>query len=327
MHKKLRGIGCLIFFSFLLSGCASPINHEPQVQTFIQQTSTKENISKTYLENVFSHVHIDHAVLKSMQKPKEFSTPWYKYRAIFVQPARAQSGAQFWTAHTQAFNTAYRRYGVPPQMIAAILGVETNYGKNLGTFKAIDALSTLAFAYPPRAHYFQYELAQYLVLTQQLHLDPLTLQSSYAGAVGFPQFMPSSYRFYAVSATGQNAADLWHNPDDAIMSIANYFHHFGWQKGQPVAVHAIVSGNRYHLLIHTKELHAVYTVRQLRRFGIRPAKYLAPNTRVNFLIFDTRQGPQYWLALHNFYVITRYNASTFYAMAAFQLSELIYAQH
>lgn len=325
MQKTLRIIS-LLLISFLLSSCASSINHQDNTQAFIQTVAAKDNFDPAQLDQLFSKVYINHAVLKSMKKPKEFHTPWYKYRAIFIQSSRAKQGADFWTAHQTTFTKAQQQYGVPPQIILAILGVETRYGALQGNYKAIDSLATLAFAYPPRETYFQNELEQYLLLTRDLALDPLTLNSSYAGAVGYPQFMPSSYRKYAVSSTN-TAADLWNNPNDAILSVANYFHHFNWLPNQPIAIPAIMTGNQYLSFPLNKALKTPFTVKRLANYGIKPAQYLAPNTPVNLIMLDGKQGPEYWITLHNFYVITRYNTSTFYAMAVYQLSQQILSMH
>lgn len=319
----------LVSSFFILSGCASlqfnqPFGERPDVQHFIQYVSVKDNFNPHQLTYIFNQVRPSRPAITSISKPHEFCMTWPAYSAIFLTPERAEQGAEFWRENAAELQFAQQRYGVSPQIIVAILGVETRYGSLDGKFRVIDALSSLAFNYHHRRQFFQYELEQYLLLTRDAGLDPLSLYGSYAGAVGEPQFMPDSYRRYAVCATGGNHADLWHNNKDVILSVANYFQAKGWQAGQPVAVRAVVFGNRY-LDLNTSSLKPIYTVGELAKDGVRPVTPLSPYLPVNFMVFDTENGPEYWLGLPNFYTITKYNPSAFYSMAVYQLSEMILA--
>lgn len=326
-HITIKFIG-LCFGFFLLSGCATfqfyqqPFGERPDVQVFIQQVSAKDNFNPQYLTYLFNQVTPSKPVLKSIKKPQEFNMTWPAYRAIFISPERAEEGAQFWEQNANTLAIAQKRYGVPPQIIVAIIGVETRYGRFEGKFRVIDALSSLAFNYQHRSHYFKYELEQYLLLTRENGLNPLDLYGSYAGAVGKSQFMPDNYRQYAICADGGHHADLWHNNNDVILSTANYFKQDGWQPGKLVAVQAYVVNNHY-LVLDTKETKPIYTVGQLEKYGIRPKVYLPPSQHVNFMIFETETGPQFWLGLPNFNTIMKYNPSTFYSMTVYQLSEAI----
>lgn len=276
----------------LLSGCATNYAQQPNTEQFIQQMVAKHNFDQAQLTQLFSQVKPNPKVIKAMTRPSE-SYPWYAYRPIFITPLRIQQGVEFWQQHTQALAYASHQYGVSPEIIVAILGVETTYGRGQGGYSALDALSTLAFSYPPRARYFTGELEQYLLLSRELPLDASTARSSYAGALGAPQFMPSSYRHYAVAYDGQGLGDLFHSSNDAIVSVANYFKANGWQPGGPVAK---FQGDTL------------------------------PDNQANILALQTRSGHEYWLTYHNFNVIKRYNSSPLYAMAVYQLSTLIKAR-
>jgi membrane-bound lytic murein transglycosylase B len=217
---------------------------------------------------------------------------------------------------------AEKVYGVAPQIIVAIIGVETRYGGNTGKYAVLDALSTLAFDYPPRAKFFRGELEQYLLLAREEHIDLLNTKGSYAGAMGYGQFIPSSYQRYAVDFDQDGKRDLWDSPMDIIGSVANYLHVNGWTPGAKVADRASVTGNRFKGVIE-KGLKPEMTVKQLKSEGITPVKPLPADTLAALISLDQKSGPEYWLGLNNFYVITRYNHSPLYAMAVYQLSEEI----
>jgi membrane-bound lytic murein transglycosylase B len=232
----------VMFSLFLLSGCATTTTYNntgfgnrSDVQAFIQKVSNKDDFNSKKLTTLFNQVTPRTTFVSQTQKPRETSVTWEEYRSIFLTAEKIQNGIQFWNAHAAMLDKAQTEYGVDPEIIVGIIGVETDYGKYLGKYRVIDSLSTLAFNYPRRADFFQNELENYLLLTRDLKADPLSLYGSYAGAVGLPQFMPSNYRTLAVSANGKSA-DLWHNSDDAILSVANYFHHKGWQENAPIAV-------------------------------------------------------------------------------------------
>ncbi len=322
-------VACVLFCIFL-SGCATTTNQpyaeRPDVQAFIQHVSVKDHFDQQQLTMLFYNVKPNPAVLNAMGKPSEHVSPWVVYRGIFITPDRVQEGAIFWEKHQQTLAYAQHKYGVPPQIIVAILGVETRFGRIQGNYNVLDTLSTLAFDYPRRSHFFKYELEQYLILLRDAQFDPYHLNGSYAGAFGEPQFMPDDYLKYAVSATGNKYPNLWTSADDSILSIANYFHAYGWQPGRIVAVRVNVVGQGFYKLDNFSSLKPIYTVGQLAQYGITPVVHLSPTERVNFMVFMSPQGPEFWLGLQNFHVITGYNPSAFYAMTVYQLSQAILEQ-
>lgn len=319
----------LSLFVTLCAGCATSYVQNPNTQTFVQRMADKHQFDPQQLDQWFAQTKPDNRIIKLMTTPHEAS-PWYAYSKIFLTPQRVAQGAQFWQQHAVTLAYAEKQYGVPAAIIVAILGVETNYGTKQGNFHAFDALSTLAFSYPPRAPYFQSELEQYLLLTRDMHFDPLTLKSSYAGALGQPQFMPSSYRKYAVSYANNSRSDLFNNADDTIVSVANYFQKHGWQAHEPIAEPARVKGRKYLSIAPAPQKLSKphLNVAQLAHEGARPAyKHYPPHLTATLFSVTTRRGNEYWLGFNNFYVITKYNTSVNYAMAVYQLSTLIYQRH
>ena len=258
------------------------------------------------------------------QAPRPSTGPtgaWLRYRAKFLTPDNIANGVRFWQQNEAALNRASARYGVPPEYIVAIIGVETRYGGYVGKTRIVDALATLAFAYPRRADYFSDELASFLVMTKEEGIDPFGPRGSYAGAMGLGQFMPSSFRDYAVDFDGDRHRNLWH-PADAIGSVANYFKSHGWQAGVPVVVRANVqspSGAR----AMKSGFATRYSLSDLAGRGITPASSLGGVSQVSLLEFDVGTGYAYWLGTQNFYTITRYNHSSYYAMAVYQLGRAI----
>ena len=229
---------------------------------------------------------------------------------------------EFWNKHQAALEKAEAEYGVAPQFIVAIIGVETFYGGNTGSWRVMDALSTLAFDYPPRAPFFRKELREFLMLTREEQVDPLSLKGSYAGAMGLPQFMPSSFRAYAVDFDGDGHINIWSNPTDAIGSVASYFKRHGWQAGGQVASRVQVSGARVDEGL-TQGLDPVKNVAELRELGWNSQDRLAEDVPVTAFRLEGAEGDEYWFGLPNFYTITRYNRSVMYAIAVNQLAELL----
>lgn len=310
--------------SFLLSGCVAAYQQRNDVQAFIQQMSVQHHFDQKQLTELFNQVKFNPHIISTMNAPHE-GLPWYRYRVLFVTPERAKAGAEYWRDHAATLAAAEKKYGVPAQIIVAILGVETNYGRFQGTYRVLDSLATLAFDYPPRAPYFKGELEQYLLLTREIRLDPLAVKGSYAGAIGQPQFMPSSYRHYGIDSTGKGYSDLIHNSDDVIFSVANYFKGYGWQPGQPVAVPAKVTGQEFAPLVTAK---TKKTVAEFKNYGVSPTLALVTTAGSACLMpLDDSDGPEYWLAFQNFDVIMRYNTSPRYAMAVYQLGEAIKAKY
>jgi membrane-bound lytic murein transglycosylase B len=294
----------------------------PQVQTFINEMVARHGFSKQELEKIFSEAQRSDSILAAMSKPAEKTKPWYEYRKIFLTQSRIEGGVAFWNQHAEALAQAEKNYGVDAQIIVAIIGVETRYGGNTGKYRVLDALTTLAFDYPPRSKFFRAELEQYLLLARADHIDVLTTTGSYAGAMGYGQFIPSSYQRYAVDFDQDGKRDLWNSPMDIVGSVANYLHEHGWDLGATVALRAKVTGTRYKSVME-KGLKPEMPVKKLGMDGITPSKPLPGDTLAALISLDQEGGPEYWLGLNNFYVITRYNHSPLYAMAVYQLSEEI----
>lgn len=294
----------------------------PEVQAFIDEMADKHGFDRNELGSIFEQVRMKQKIIDAITRPAE-SKPWYEYRPIFVTKARISEGVKFWNEHEADLKRAEEVYGVPPEIIVAILGVETRYGRHKGSWRVLDSLSTLAFAYPKRAKFFRSELEQYLLLAREESLDPLTIKGSYAGAMGKAQFISSSYRHYAVDFDGDGKRDLWNNTTDAIGSVANYFKRHKWQPGEPVGSYAMVGSNRIQRLLKAG-IKPHTPVKEFRKQGVTALTPLPPEALAALIAFDKKTGrPDYWLGLNNFYTITRYNHSPLYAMAVYQLSQAI----
>lgn len=318
--KSLILLVCFIHGSIHIALADSSFCQRPDVQTYIMAVSKQYGFSQMELTNWFNTVQIQPAIITSISKPYE-KKPWDTYQGIFLQDKRIQNGIAFFKQNRTVLDNAEKKYGVPAPIIVAILGVETYYGEQQGTYRVLDSLSTLGFDYPPRAPFFKKELTEFLLLCRQLNLDPTTVQGSYAGAIGQAQFMPSSYRHYAIDFSGEGRSDLRRNPHDAIYSIANYLQKNGWKADEPIATPAKIIGTQYQSLdVDAKT--PLYTMDQLKFFGITPLYYppVIPNGLVGLVKLETTGAPQYWIGFNNFYVITRYNTSKQYAMAVFLLA-------
>lgn len=314
---------CLLFAS-LTAYADDNFVHRPDVQDFIQRMVKKHKFDEKDLTALFSEVKVRPQVIAHINKPLE-KEPWRLYQMLFVNEWRIQHGVEFWNKYETALKEAERVYGVPAEIIVATIGIETKYGERTGEYRVIDSLSNLGFSQSPRASFFRKELEEFLVLTQEQHLDPLKIMGSYAGAIGQPQFMPSSYRYYAVNFSRSGKTDLMHDEVDVIGSIANYYKMHGWVMNQPVAVPAAAIGDRYNYLSRTENMtQKPMTLAQLARYGIVPKTPVNDDDlRVKVITLDSRFSKEYWLGFHNFDVIKRYNVSDLYAMAVYQLSTYI----
>ncbi|MBA4288974.1 MAG: lytic murein transglycosylase B [Pseudomonas sp.] len=301
---------------------AADYQQSPQVDEFIAEMTRDYGFAGEQLVDLFAQVERKQAILDAISRPAEKVKPWKDYRPIFITDKRITQGAAFWKQHEATLARAEAEYGVPAQIIVAIIGVETFYGGNTGSWRVMDALSTLAFDYPPRAPFFRKELREFLLLTREEQVDPIGLKGSYAGAMGLPQFMPSSFRAYAVDFDGDGHINIWTNPVDAIGSVASYFKQHRWQPGQPVVSAATVKGADVDKGL-TVGLEPVKNVAELRSLGWTSADPLANDLPVTAFRLQGAAGDEYWLGLPNFYVITRYNRSVMYAMAVNQLAELL----
>jgi membrane-bound lytic murein transglycosylase B len=290
----------------------------------IDRLEREQGFDREYLQGVFSRVERQQWILDFVDRPKAKGKPrpgsWTRYSRKFVTDTRIDKGVRFWREHAADLGRAEARFGVPAEYVVAILGVETNYGGYLGSHKVINALATLAFDFPRRAEFFSGELEAFLVMARSEGFDPFEPVGSYAGAMGLGQFMPSSFHGYAVDFDGDGVRDLW-NPADAIGSVANYFAGHGWRSGEPVAVTASARGQRARVM--EAGYTSKYSPSTLAREGVLSSIPLDDMHEVSLLRLDTVSGNEYWIGLHNFYVITRYNHSTYYAMAVHQLAQAL----
>lgn len=294
---------------------------------FVNKMVDQHGFSRSYMNGLFSKVDRQDGVLEILNRPSRKGPArkgsWTRYRNIFMTEKRMREGAEFMTTYRKELNRAYQQYGVPPEYITAIIGVETYYGGNIGKIPVLDALATIAFDYPRRSKYFTKELEQFLLMTREEGFDPKSPVGSYAGAMGLGQFMPSSFRRYAVDFDGNGRRDLW-NTVDAIGSVANYFSAHGWQKGGEVAVPASFTSTSYRSM--KTGYRSKHSLGSLRKAGIRPNGNVNSD-RVSLLKYSTYDGDELWLGMHNFYVITRYNHSSKYALAIHQLAQEVKRRH
>ncbi|MDO8989597.1 MAG: lytic murein transglycosylase B [Sideroxyarcus sp.] len=311
MKKRL-----FIFLWFI--HCSAQAADLPGIPAFIDEMVAKHRFQREELQLAFSLAEYRADVIEAISKPAVLK-PWVEYRPNFINPQRIDGGVKFWNKHAAALKRAEEQYGVPQEIVVGVIGVETLYGRNAGRYRALDALMTLAFDYPRRADFFREELAQYLLLAREQGFDLMSLQGSYAGALGIPQFMPSSYHRYAVDFNGNGKIDLLLEPEDAIGSVANYLKQYGWRSGEPVALLSSVDDD--------KRLGTVGDVRPYiawRDAGVRPLNKPDGELPPAWLLdFTVETGKEYWLVFNNFNVIMRYNNSNYYAMSVYQLADAV----
>jgi membrane-bound lytic murein transglycosylase B len=293
----------------------------PEIVAFVNEVAEHDGFKRRELRKLLKEAQPQPKIIEIMSRPAEKVAPWWEYRERFLTPERIADGAQFWEDHRAALEQAASTYQVPAEYIVAILGVETHYGRNTGGFRALDALATLAFEYPPREKFFRSELAEFLVLSRENRLDPLTVRGSYAGALGVPQFMPSQYRRYAVADTNK-PRDLWNDWDEIFASVGNYLRGHGWAPDGPVLAETRLDPDpNFQIEPHNLELNE--TVDSLATRGVKVDLDVPAETQVVLLSAEQKDGPAYRVGFHNFYVITRYNASARYAMAVYDLAQAI----
>jgi membrane-bound lytic murein transglycosylase B len=288
------------------------------VDAFIADVAERRGFNGAELRGLFERVERRAAVLEAVREPAE-ALPWAEYRPIFVTPERIEAGAAFAREHADLLERAEAAFGVPPAVITAILGVETFYGEQAGDHPVLETLATLAFAYPPRASFFRSELESFLLLAREEGLAPLELEGSYAGAMGMPQFIASSYRRYAVDFDGDGERDLWHSTADVVGSVGAYLARHGWQGGEAVAHRADGGDGDYRELVE-RGLEPSVSADELRAAGLSVEPMPAPRRRVTLVEVQGPDGRQLWVGRSNFYVITRYNHSPLYALAVHQVA-------
>ncbi len=281
----------------------------------------QHDFDRAFLENRFSMAQRLDSVLEAIARPAEKRLTWKQYRPIFVTSKRSEKGKIFLAEHKYTLQRAEKEFGVPAEIITAIIGVETYYGKRTGSYTVFDSLTTLGFDYPPRSKFFKSELKEFLLLSKEEKISVDDMTGSYAGAMGMPQFISSSYRNYAVDFDGDGKRDLWNSVPDVIGSVANYFSEHGWKKGETILHPASISDDS--IVKEKNELKPYVTVGQLKQQGVVISRVIDEKDEATLLKFDGKRGEEYWIGLDNFYVITRYNHSAMYSMAVFQLSEKI----
>ena len=316
--KSLLFIAACLTFSSL-----SYANAElPGLSNFIDEMHEQHGFDKAELATIFEQVEVKTSILKAISRPAEKSKPWHDYRKIFITQKRIKGGVAFWQANEDALAKAELEYGVPAEIIIAILGVETSYGGNVGSYRVVDALSTLAFRYPPRSKFFRSELGHFLSLTREENMSILNPVGSYAGAMGLGQFMPSSYRAYAVDFDGDGKRDIWTNPVDAIGSIANYLSRHGWISGESIAHKTTVADGVPTALLEKGNKPSINR-EQLHDAAVSTMSLPVEANHLAIITLTQPEGEEYWLTRQNFYSITRYNHSRMYAMVVTQLATLI----
>ncbi len=339
--KLLRTTPLALIIAVLIGGTTaahSPSkpdhSHRQQAMVaFAREFASKHNQPEKRIRAILDRAVFRPDIIQAMTRPAE-KKAWHQYRPIFLTEKRIREGVEFWNTHRRVLEAVGAETGVPPEIITAIIGVETFYGRITGKHRVLDALTTLAFGYPRRAAFFRSELEHFLLLAEEEGIDVLNTTGSYAGAMGYGQFMPSSYRYYARDHDGDGSRDLLHSVPDAIASVANYFKEHGWRAGQPVAFPLQASPGARKFKAEKRPQKPQYSWRQLADWGYRlkpgtavPQEFLGPNTRLSLVVLELPDGYEYWAALPNFYTITRYNHSPLYAMAVWQLAQAIAARH
>jgi membrane-bound lytic murein transglycosylase B len=310
------------FAGGVASAAQAPLR--PEIDEFIAGMEARHQFDGEVLRALFAKVQPRPNILRLMSAPST-ARPWYEFRPRYVESRRIEGGVKFWAENAATLARARLRYGVPEEIIVATIGIETLYGRQIGSVKVLDALTTLAFDYPRRAEFFRGELEAYLLLGRELAWDLSAVRGSYAGALGLPQFLPSSYQKYAVDFDNDGTRNLWGDPADAIGSVANYYRSYGWEEGAIPAVPASLDENALSAL-DANEILPRLTVAEYMQAGATPLQPVPSDAKAALIKLETESGPQYWFGLQNFYVITRYNRSVNYAMAVYELAREIRQQ-
>ena len=315
--------GVTLCFCSVASALAIDLD-QPEVEAFIDSMVEQHDFDREEIRDTLGAAEVKQSILDAIARPAEKTKSWAEYRKIFITPERIQAGAQFWADNEDALRQVSESTGVPMEMLVGIIGVETYFGRITGSFRVLDALSTLAFSYPPRAKFFRRELEEYLLLVREEGMQATDATGSYAGAMGRPQFMPSSFRAYAVDATGDGKRDIWNDWTDVAGSIANYFLEHGWKSGEDVAAQASLGGDWQGPLPEPRNtLKPSETVASLSRKGVMFVTDLPGDSKSELLTYEGADGLEHWVGFHNFFVITRYNRNVMYALAVHQLGQAI----
>lgn len=316
-------VGYVALLGFHGSYAQAPVEQDyadrEEVHAFVSELAAEAAFDERELLSVFRHAQYKQSIIDAISRPAERTLNWDEYQDIFLTERRVREGLVFMHENKDALLAAYDTYGVPPVIVTAIIGVETYYGRIAGNYRVLDALSTLAFDYPPRSSFFRRELKEFVLLAREEKQMITDLKGSYAGAMGLGQFIPSSYRAYAVDFDGDGVRDIWDNPTDAIGSVANYLHVHGWQRDAVITLPIEAEkmpDNEFNV-----SLKPTRSIDELNAMGLAGVDSVDGSEVVSPMKLMGKQGPEFWLGLNNFYVITRYNHSKLYAMAVYQLSE------
>ena len=319
MCKTSVLLAALAFFN-IISVIAQPSVDQSQIDRFVDRHAMIYKVSTDEIRSILAKAELKADIIEKMERPAEKRMTWERYRKIFITEKRIAAGVEFWKEHeTTLVNVSYQT-GVPIHIILGIIGVETYFGRIKGSYNVLDALYTLSFAFPRRSKYFQSELDEFLALSRKENLDLYTTKGSYAGAMGYCQFMPSSYRAYAKSYDEGGTKDLVNSPEDAIASVANYLKVHGWKKGEAVA---FIAENSEAKLSTKQSLKPKQTIAYYKNLGFEPSYSINEQTKATLQKMEKETGDEFWFGLQNFYVITRYNHSNLYALAVYQLAEAI----
>jgi len=320
----MKRILTLALVSILSTACFA--QQHPGAEEFAARAAEEYDLDPEEVRVLLENARFKQSIVDAMTRPAE-AKPWYKYRPIFITEKRINGGMKFWRENAELIAQASEKYGVDPQVIVAIIGVETSYGGNTGSYRVLDALTTLSFYYPTsirdRSDFFSKELMNFFVLGNEEGLPLEEVTGSYAGAMGLGQFMPSSYLEYSVDMDGDGRRDLWSSMPDIIGSVANYLHRHGWQLGQPVTYPAVLTPDADKSLFEKRDFKAKTPVSELAEKGITSSQPVSPDTLAAVASLEEEDGDHYFVTFKNFYVITRYNRSPLYAMAVYELSEAI----
>ena len=314
----IRSAVIVLMLTILPAGHAAELNAD--AQAFVQEMADRHGFARAALERSLRETRFLSSIIRAMDAPST-ALPWHEFRPRHVNDARFEGGLRFWEEHAALLERAAVEYRVPPEIIVATIGIETLFGRNTGRVSVLDALVTLAFGYPRRAAFFRGELEQFLLLARENGWPPNSVRGSFAGAIGVPQFLPSSYRKYAVDFDGDGRRDL-RGVADAIGSVANYYREFGWRMGDPVVVPADATGSELDSLL-AAGIAPHLPVAEFRRRGVVPLDPVADEAQAALIVVEADTGPRHFLALNNFYVITRYNRSINYAMAVQELAAML----
>ncbi len=317
--KNLKPIA-LLTLSVLAFPLWADYTEHPNAQVFMNKMVKEHGFDKNYVKRILASAEYKQSIIDAMTRPAEKRLTWKEYQKIFLKEKRINGGKAFLVKHKATFDRVEKEYGVPREIITAVIGVETYYGGNKGSYRVIDALTTLGFDYPKRAKFFAKQLEHVFLLAREQGLDITELTGSYAGAMGYGQFIPSSYRSFAIDYSGDGIADIWNNIDDAIGSVANYFAKHKWQKGAPVTHPVNLSKPIDNALINDS-LKPLHTANDLKSWGVQLPNSVYGSEVASLVEYQGLNGEEHWVGWHNFYVISRYNHSRLYVMAVYQLSQ------